>query len=78
MNAPQRIEQLARRMSSGQDCTAWARTPPARGAAGSAWERMIVELAEAGDPRFVKVLAEHVQSGVIRSERAAAALQGAA
>lgn len=59
------------------DGLAWARTPPADRAHGPRWEGTIVELAEAGDPRFVRLLAEHVQSGVIRSERASAALNAA-
>lgn len=56
------------------DFTAWAKTPPAYGAAGSIWERMIIELAEAGDARFIDILRKHVASRVIRSERALAAL----
>jgi hypothetical protein len=58
-----------------QDFTAWAKTPPAYGAAGSVWERMIIELAEQGEPRFVAILREHVRTGVIRAERAAKALE---
>lgn len=57
-----------------QDFTAWAKTPPAYGAAGSVWERMIIELAEQGEPRFIDILRKHVASRVIRSERALAAL----
>lgn len=57
-----------------QDFTTWAKTPPAYGAAGSVWERMIIELAEQGEPRFVAILREHVRTGVIRSTRAQAAL----
>ena len=57
-----------------QDGTAWAKTPPPGGARGSRWEAAILELAEAGEPRFVKILAEHVARGVIRSERATTAL----
>lgn len=61
------------------DFTAWAKTPPTYGAAGSVWERMIIELAEQGEPRFVAILREHVKAGVIRSERAHAVLaQGGA
>ena len=36
---------------------------------------VIGELAEAGDARFVAILRDHIQAGVIRSERAHAALQ---
>ena len=36
-----------------QDGTAWAKTPPPGGARGSRWEAAILELAEAGEPRFV-------------------------
>ena len=46
-----------------QDGTAWAKTPPPGGARGSRWESAILELAEAGEPRFVKILAEHVARG---------------
>lgn len=58
-----------------QDGTAWAKTPPPGGARGSLWESAILELAEAGEPRFVKILAEHVARGVIASPRATAALE---
>lgn len=57
-----------------QDFTAWAKTPPAYGAAGSVWERMIIELAEQGESRFIDILRKHVASRVIRSERALAVL----
>lgn len=58
-----------------QDGTAWAKTPPPGGARGSRWEAAILELAEAGEPRFVEILAEHVARGVIVSPRATAALE---
>lgn len=57
-----------------QDFTAWAKAPPAYGAAGSAWERMIIELAEQGESRFIDILRKHVASRVIRPERALATL----
>ena len=57
-----------------QDFTAWAKTPPVYSADGSVWERMIIELAEQGESRFIDILRKHVASGVIRSERATAAL----
>lgn len=60
-----------------QDFTAWAKTPPAYGAAGSVWERMIIELAEQGEPRFLTILRDHVKTGVIRAERAAKAIESA-
>ena len=41
---------------------------------GSAWESAIVQLAEASDARFIDILRKHVAAGVIRSERALAAL----
>lgn len=41
---------------------------------GSAWEAAIVQLAEAGDARFIEILRKHVAAGVIRSERAIAVL----
>ena len=74
MNAPQRVEQLAKRMTSGKEFTAWADEPPPRGAAGTLWEKHIIELAEAGDPRFIEKLRKHVAPRVIRSERAIAVL----
>lgn len=56
----------------------WATEPsPAHeksGFKGSAWESAIVQLAEAGDARFIDILRKHVAAGVIRSERALAAL----
>lgn len=74
MNAPQRVAQLAKRMTSGKEFTAWADEPPPRGAAGTLWEKHIIEMAEAGDARFIDILRKHVASRVIRSERALAAL----
>lgn len=56
----------------------WAKEPsPAHEQSGfksSAWETAIVQLAEAGDVRFVEILRGHVSAGVIRSDRARAAL----
>ena len=78
MNAPQRVEQLAKRMTRGKEFTAWADEPPLRGAAGTLWEKRIIELAEAGDARFVEILRRHVERGVIRSDRARAAITPAA
>lgn len=79
MSAQQGIGLLAKRMTGGKgDLTAWAETPPPGGAAGSHWERNIVELAAAGDPRFVKILRQHVERGVIRSPQAQAVLNGEA
>ena len=75
MNAPQKVEQLAKRMTSGKEFTAWSDEPPPRGAAGTLWEKHIIELAEAGDPRFIEKLRKHVASGVIRCERARAVLE---
>lgn len=48
--------------------TAWAQgeAPRIRGP----WETAIIELAEAGDERFRKILAEHIRTWVIRSVRA--------
>lgn len=52
----------------------WATEPsPAHeksGLKGSAWESAIVQLAEAGDARFIDILRKHIASGVIRSDRA--------
>lgn len=79
--AAQRIEAIGQRLTSraasAEDGTAWARTPPTGGARGTAWEKQIIELAETGEPRFVAILAQHVESGVIRSPRARAALEAA-
>jgi len=75
MSATQQIGALAARMSRPDDGTAWAKIPPAGGVRGSRWEQNLLELAEAGEPRFVKILAEHVASGVIVSPRASAALE---
>lgn len=58
--------------------TSWARTAPANGACGSLWQRRVIELAESGDPRFLQILADHVERGVIVSARASAALNAAA
>jgi hypothetical protein len=55
--------------------TDWAKIPPPCGAKGSAWERNIIDLAEAGDTRFTRILSEHVKRGVIISDRARAALE---
>lgn len=57
-----------------EDFTAWAKTPPAGGARGSRWEQNLLELAEAGEPRFIAILRDHVERGVIVSARASAAL----
>ncbi len=59
------------------DGTAWACTPPAGEARGTQWEKLVIELAESGDQRFLQILAEHVALGVIRSERARRALEAA-
>lgn len=63
---------------SAKGPTHWATEPsPAHeksGFKGSAWESAVVQLAEAGDARFIDILRKHVASGVIRSERALAAL----
>lgn len=55
------------------DFTAWAKAAPAHGAAGSAWEAAIVGLAESGDAWFITILRDHIQAGVIRSDRAKSA-----
>ena len=73
MSAEQQAGALAARMKRAEDGTAWAKIPPPGGARGSRWEVAIIELAEAGEPRFVKILAEHVARGVIVSPRASAA-----
>lgn len=54
--------------------TAWAQGDPPR--VRGPWEAAIIELAEAGDPRFVRILHEHWNNRVIRSERARKALFG--
>ena len=60
-----------------EDFTAWAKIPPAGGARGSRWEQNLLELAEAGEPRFIAILRDHVERGVIVSARASAALNAA-
>lgn len=75
MSAAQQVGALAVRMKRAEEGAAWAKTPPPGGARGSRWESAILELAEAGEPRFVKILAEHVSRGVIASPRATAALE---
>ena len=77
MSAEQQAGALAARMKRAEDGTAWAKIPPPGGARGSLWERRIIELAEAGDPRFLQQLAEHVERGVIVSARASAVLNAA-
>ena len=77
MSAEQQVGELAARMKRGEDGAAWAKIPPPGGARGSLWERRIIELAEAGDPRFLQQLAEHVERGVIVSARASAVLNAA-
>lgn len=74
MSADANVGHLAKRIASGESFMSWASTPPAHGASGSKWEQNLIELAEAGDPRFLRILAQHVERGVIRSERARAVL----
>lgn len=50
----------------------WARRKPPQ---PQAWEAAICELAEAGDQRFVKLLAGHVSAGRIVSDRARKAME---
>ena len=78
MSAAQSIGTLASRLTGGKSFTAWAEEPPAGGASGTAWEKAVIELAERGDARFVEILRRHVERGVIRSERARAAITPAA
>lgn len=54
---------------------AWAKGEPPR--IRGPWESAIVELAEKGDARFIAILREHVENGVIRSRRAKEALGAA-
>ena len=74
MSAAQQVGKLASRLAGGKSFTAWAEEPPAGGAGGTAWEKAVIELAEAGDARFINILRRHVERGAIRSERATAAL----
>lgn len=69
------LRKSAEAIAQRQDFLGWARTPPAYGARGSAWERMIIDLAETGDVRVIDILRRHVASGVIRCERARAVLE---
>lgn len=77
MSTEQQVGALAARMKRAEDGTAWAKIPPPGGARGSLWERRIIELAESGDQRFLQILAEHVERGVIRCERAQTVLAAA-
>lgn len=78
--AQQRAQELRRNAEkiAGRrvDGAAWARMPPAGGARGTPWEKAVIELAESGDVRFIEILAEHVDRGVIVSARASAAVTG--
>ena len=70
------LRRAADRISSqAAGSTAWALTPPAAGKRGP-WETAIIDLAEQGEPQFVRILAEHVERGVIVSARAAAVING--
>lgn len=53
--------------------TEWAKGAPPfiRGP----WESAIIELAERGDARFVKILGDHIKAGTIRGDRAVKALE---
>ena len=75
MSAAQQLGALAVRMKRAEEGAALAKIPPPGVARGSRWAVAIIELAEAGEPRFVKILAEHVARGVIVSPRASAALE---
>lgn len=69
-----------KRLMGSNDPLMWARSPsPAHeknGFQSSAWEKAIVDLASAGDSRFVEILREHIDAGVIRSERAKTVIGG--
>ena len=62
------------------DPLAWARSPsPAHeknGFKSSAWEKAVIDLAAAGDARFIGILGDHIKSGVISSDRAKAVIYG--
>ena len=77
MSAEQQVGALAARMKRAEDGAAWAKIPPPGGARGSRWEQNLLELAEAGEPRFIALLRDHVERGVIVSARASAALNAA-
>jgi len=77
MSAAQQVGALAVRMKRAEEGAAWAKIPPAGGARGSRWEQNLLELAEAGEPRFIAILRDHVERGVIVSARASAALNAA-
>lgn len=69
------LVEAARRITANKgDGTGWAKTPPTTGASASAWEKAIADLAASGDGRFVKILGDHIEAGVIRSDRAKAVL----
>jgi len=69
------MERAARKIAAKlPDPIAWANGEPPR--IRGPWEAAIIELAEAGDPRFVAILREHIAKGAIRSERARAVFEG--
>lgn len=71
------IAEMAKKIAAPkQDHLGWARKPPASGYRQH-WEKAICDLAASGDERFLPILESHVQSGVIRSERAMAIIEGA-
>ena len=57
--------------------THWAEIPSPEheksGFKNSHWEAAIVGLAESGGARFITILRDHIQAGVIRSDRAKSA-----
>lgn len=72
-----RIAEVSQRLAQPRaGSLSWASQAPAPGCRGP-WESAIIKLAEQGDQRFVRILAEHVANGVIRGERAKAALDAA-
>ena len=62
-------------MADTTDYMAWAKKPPAQ-RFREHWEKAIVDLVASGDERFRPILSRHIESGVIRSERAIAVLNG--
>lgn len=66
-----KIEGMAKKMASDtQDFIGWARNPPDRSHRDS-WERAICDCVEKRDERFRPILAQHYESGAVKSERAA-------
>jgi hypothetical protein len=65
------LERAARKIAEpNQDHIAWARTPPAAKDRRGAWATLLMDCVAMGYDGLRPILAEHVRSGVIKSDRA--------